>query len=172
MAKLPKHTAKKVTNLILLALEKSVDGYIRFQDFIYKPGYYAYGSGWDYPLNKASLSKALKRLREGGYIDFIEEDEVVLKLTDKGKQKAVIAQLQSPEEDWDGKWRVVIFDVPESRRNARDLLRHNLKVWGFTQWQQSVWVTKKSCTEALRKYIVSIGIEDWVMVLESDNVGR
>ena len=152
-------------------MEKSVDGAVRLLDFMYKPGYYAYGSGGDYPLNKASLAKALKRLREGGFVDFIEEDEVVLKLTDKGRKRAVIADLQNTEGAWDGKWRVVVFDVPETRRLARDLLRRNLKVWGFTQWQKSVWVTKKNCTKSLRQYVANIGIEDWVMIIESGNVG-
>jgi len=66
----------------------------------------------------------------------------------------------------------VIFDIPEKKRAARDLLRHNLKSWGFTQWQQSVWVTKKNCTKSLRKYVSNMGIEDWVMIIESDNIDR
>src|SRR3989344_7614969 len=171
MVKLPENRSKKVTNLILLALEKSIDGGIRLTDFLYNPGYYAYGSGWDYPLKKASLAKALQRLRKGGFVDLIEE-ELILRLTDKGRKKAVIAELQSPGEKWDGKWRVVIFDIPEKRRAARDLLRHNLKSWGFTPWQQSVWVTKKNCTCSLRKYVSNMGIEDWVMIIESDNIDR
>lgn len=170
--KLPGNKSRKVTNLILLALEKAVDGYVRLEDFMYNPGYYAYGDGWEYPLNKASLAKALQRLRTGGFIELIGDEEFILRLTDKGKEKAILAQLQSSDEKWDGKWRVVIFDIPEKRRTVRDLLRHNLKNWGFTPWQQSVWVTRRNCTNALRKYIKQIGIEDWVMVLETDNIGR
>lgn len=172
MIKLPESRGKKVTNLILLALEKSIDGLIRLEDFLQNPGYYAYGSGVDYPLNKASLAKALQRLRKGGFVDLIEEGQLVLRLTDKGRGKAVVAELQSLEGKWDGKWRIVIFDIPERKRAVRDLLRYNLKGWGFVPWQQSVWVTKKNCTESLRKYVSNIGIEDWVMVIESDNIGR
>lgn len=172
MAKLPDNKSKKVTNLILLALEKAIDGYVRMDDFINNPKFYAYGDGWEYPLKKASLAKALQRLREGGFVELVEDKELILRLTNRGKEKAVLAELQSSDGKWDGKWRVVIFDVPEKRRSARDLLRHNLKNWGFTPWQQSVWVTKKNCTKVLREYIMRIGIEDWVMVLETDNIGR
>lgn len=171
-AKLPVSKKRRVTNLILLALEKAVDGYVRFEDFANNTGFYALGNGWDYPLNKASLAKALQRLRTGGFVELIEDKELILRLTDKGKEKAVLAELQSSDGKWDGKWRVVIFDIPEKKRAARDLLRYNLKSWGFTPWQQSVWVTKKNCTKALRKYINQIGIEDWVMILETDNIGR
>ena len=172
MSKLPKTKKSRITNLILLALEKSVDGYIRLDDFLYNPGYYAYGGGWSYPLNKSSLAKALKRLREAGVVELIEDDELILRLTDKGREKAILAQLQTSVGKWDGKYRIIIFDVPEKRRAVRDLLRYNLKSWGFTQWQQSVWVTKKDCTKVFREYIRKIGIEDWVLVLESDNIGR
>ncbi|QQG43127.1 MAG: CRISPR-associated endonuclease Cas2 [Candidatus Daviesbacteria bacterium] len=172
MGKLPDSKKKKVTNFILLALEKSIDGYVRYDDLIHKPKYYAWGSSWDYPLKKVSLAKALQRLRKGGFIELIDDKELMLRLTDKGKEKAILAQLQYSEKKWDGKYRIVIFDIPEKRRAARDLLRHNLKSWGFTPWQQSVWVTKKNCTKLLRKYIENIGIEDWVLVIESDNIGR
>lgn len=172
MVKLPESKKRKVTNVILLALEKAVDGYIRFDDFVNNPHYYAHGMGWNYPLNKASLSKALQRLREGGFVELLRDEDLTLRLTDKGREKAVLAQLQNSGGKWDGKWRIVIFDIPEKRRAARDLLRYNLKHWGFTPWQQSVWVTKKDCTKPLREYIKNVGIEDWVMVIESDNIGR
>ena len=169
MAKLPETKGKKVTNFILLALEKAVDGYVRFEDFTYHHYQYIYGIQ---ELKKASLSKALQRLRQGGIIELIDDEQLIYRLTDKGREKAILAELQSSDGSWDGKWRIVIFDIPEKRRAVRDLLRHNLKSWGFIPWQQSVWVTKKNCTQALRRYISNIGIEDWVMVLETDNIGR
>lgn len=172
MAKLPDSKKRKVTNLILLVLEKAVDGYVRFEDFVNNTGFYALGNGWEYPLNKASLAKALQRLRTGGFVELLEDKELILRLTDKGKEKAILAKLQNPGSKWDGKWRIVIFDIPEKRRAARDLLRYNLKSWGFTPWQRSVWVSKGNCTSLLRDYIQKVGIEDWVLVIESDNIGR
>lgn len=162
-------TKKSLTSFILLVLEKSIDGYVRFEDFAYHHYRYHYGAP---ELKKASLAQALKRLRERGLIDFVSDDQLAFRLTDKGKQKAVWESVFMEDKKWDGKWRLVIFDIPEKRRQARNLLRASLKNWGFKHWQQSVWATKKNCTEALRKFIKDVGIEDWVMVVESDNVGR
>lgn len=161
---------RSLSSLILLALEKSVDGFLRFDDLINNPGYYAYHGGWDYPLKKSSFSLALKRLRENGLVDFIDDTQLTLRLTDKGKEKALLSKLLVDEDKWDGKWRIVIFDIPEKRRAARDVLRQKLKSWGFTPWQQSVWVTKKNCTKTLRWFVKKVGIKDWVRVIESDNV--
>lgn len=163
---------RKITDQVLLALEKSVDGYMRFEDFANNPNFYAYGEGWEYPLKKSSLSQALKRLREGGLIELMGNEKLAYKLTDKGREKAVLASLKFGDGEWDGKWRLVMFDVPERRRQARDLLRSKLKQWGFSYFQQSVWGTKKNCTKPLRDFVKSVGIEDWVMVVESDDIGR
>ena len=160
---------KSLTNFILFVLEKSVDGYCRFENFTYHTYRYQFGG---YPeLKKSALAIALKRLRETGLVELISDEELVFRLTDRGREKAILASLQIEDEKWDGRYRVVIFDIPEKRRTTRDLFRSNLKSWGFTPWQKSVWVTKKSCTKPLRHYVKILGLEDWVMVLESDNIG-
>lgn len=156
-------------NRLLISLEKAVDTTVRLNDFINNPGYYAYGSGWDYPLDKSLLSKTLKRLRENGLVDFLDDSKLAVKLTDKGREKAILAKMLMEDDKWDGRWRIVIFDIPEKRRIARDLLRIKLKGWGFTAWQKSVWIAKKNCTKPLRDYIKKIGIKEWVSVIESDN---
>lgn len=159
---------KSLGNLILLILEKTVDGTVGFNDFLNHPG--PNGMGWDYPVGKPLLSKTLKRLRENGLIDFIDDKTLTMRLTDQGREKALLAKMLLEDEKWDGKWRIVFFDIPEKRRLARDLLRLKLKAWGFVLWQKSVWVTKKNCTKLLRDFIKQVGIKDWVMVIESDNV--
>lgn len=83
-----------MSKFILLMLEKSLDGYIRMEDFLYNPGYYAYGSGWEYPLKKTTLAKAIKRLRENGLIDFVDDQTLILRLTDSGKDQAWICGLK------------------------------------------------------------------------------
>jgi phenylacetic acid degradation operon negative regulatory protein len=91
-------------------------------------------------------------------------------LTNLGKEKVLFSVLKEEGQIWDKKWRLVIFDIPEKRRIVRDVLRYQLKQFGFVPLQQSVWVTKRNCTDVLRNYIHKIGIKDWVTVVESDNV--
>jgi phenylacetic acid degradation operon negative regulatory protein len=42
---------------------------------------------------------------------------------------------------WDGRWRLVLFDVPENCRQTRDKLRVHLRHRGFGCLQNSVWIT-------------------------------
>lgn len=48
---------------------------------------------------------------------------------------------------WDGKWRVVIFDIREKRRRARSQLRILLSNAGFLRLQDSVWIYPYPCDE-------------------------
>lgn len=150
-------------------LEKTVDGYCRFEDFTYHHYRYQYGYK---ELKKSDLAQALKRLREGGFVEEEkDEGEIIFKLTQKGKDKAILL-MDEKDDKWDGRWRLVIFDIPEKRRAVRILLRRKLLYWGFRKWQKSVWASKKNCTKQLRDFIKGVGIEDWVLVIESDNVGK
>lgn len=159
---------KSLTGLVLLVLEKSVDGYVRFEDFTVHHYRYKYGVP---NLKKTALALVLKRLREQGLVELISDQELVYRLTDSGKDKVLWMKMMLEDELWDGKWRVVVWDIPEKRRAARDLLRYKLKWLGFKQLQKSVWITKKNCTLILRNYVKQLGITDWVIVMESDNVG-
>lgn len=170
MARIPSKR-KFLTDLVLVTLEKTVDGYLRLEDFLYNPGCYAYGMGWSYPLKKASLAQALRRLREQGFVELVEDKDFILRLTDSGRDRALWKEMMVGESKWDGRWRIVVWDIPERRRVTRDLLRYKLKQLGFTQWQKSMWASKVNCTKLLRDYIKKMGIGDWVMVIESDNVG-
>ncbi len=50
---------------------------------------------------------------------------------------------------WDGKWRLVAFDVWEKRRALRNVLRDTLKRIGFLKIQHSLWVYPYDCEEAI-----------------------
>jgi phenylacetic acid degradation operon negative regulatory protein len=159
-----------LSEILLTVLEKTIDGTVRFNDFINNPGLYAYHGGWEYPLDKSALSKAIVRLKEKGFIETnIDEKGLIFKLTDEGKQMLFLTEAEGKE--WDGKYRIVIFDIPEQKKLVRNLFRRNLKKWGFKPLQKSVWISKKHITEKLLDYVKYLKLEDWVMVIESDKVG-
>jgi DNA-binding transcriptional regulator PaaX len=154
--------------LILLALEKSVDGYVRLEDFLYNTHIYA--KGYDRPLKKASFAQALRRLRNKGFVEYINESDIVIKLTDEGRILALWEKVSQLENVWDGKWRIVAFDIPQTHNLTRDLFRKRLKDLNFKMLQKSIWISKSDCTDILRNYVKDLGISKWVSVLEAENV--
>jgi len=98
------------------------------------------------------IAQAVVRLEERGLL-LRESDEkgFRMRLTDKGSRLAEsleskMAVSRKPLR-WDGKWRVVIFDVWERRRRVRNQLRRLLKRIGFVKVQNSVWVYPYDCEE-------------------------
>ncbi|HEY4501372.1 MAG TPA: hypothetical protein VJI70_03915 [Candidatus Paceibacterota bacterium] len=77
-----------------------------------------------------------------------------IELTEKGKRLAEELALRDelrPEKQkkWDYKWRIIMFDVWERRRNVRDELRHILKEFGFVKVQDSAWAYPYPCEKLL-----------------------
>lgn len=48
---------------------------------------------------------------------------------------------------WDGKWRIIMFDIREKRRKVRSQLRLLLVSAGFSRLQDSIWVYPYPCDE-------------------------
>ncbi len=154
-----------LSDCLLKSLEKTVDGLVLLEDMTYHS--YKFTRGLVPGPNKSTLSEAIRRLREKGYIEKEVNDErrVVLRLTSLGQDYL----RGSKEEVWDGKYRIVIWDIPESKRTVRNLFRRRLKDWGFRIWQRSVWVSQRNITSRLRELVTELNLDKWVTVFESDD---
>ena len=95
----------------------------------------------------------------------IEKNEDGFLITPKGLKKARIVTLQTKEVvkgKWDGKWRIVIFDIPEDNRKARNILRAILKRNGYIRLQNSVFVSPYGDFEFLNLFRHEYKIEKYV----------
>lgn len=96
----------------------------------------------------ARIAHARSALRHRG---LIQEIDGRWQLTDKGRihiERILMREYQIPEPvRWDGKWRVLIFDISEPRRRVRSRLRALLSGAGFIRLQDSVWVHPYPCDE-------------------------
>jgi DNA-binding transcriptional regulator PaaX len=101
---------------------------IKIYSFIKK--YYAYE-----PYRK--MYTQIYQLEKRGYLEkYRLRDVEYLRLSGKGS-----ASLLGVERVRDGKWKMIIFDIPEQQREIRDYLRTKLKQIGFRKWQNSIWIT-------------------------------
>ena len=93
-----------------------------------------------------AISRSIKGLREAGVIEEAHSgQEVYARLTREGKKKAHSIALEHEHTlastVWDGKWRIVLLDLPENRKDERDAPRYLLKKAGFVCVKNSVWVS-------------------------------
>lgn len=102
---------------------------------------------------------ALGRLEGLGYITRKIEDDGsrTFLLTDEGDTllATLLDFIQQSNDTWDGKWRVILFDVPESKRTVRQMLRIKLMDLGARMLQSSVWISPSQETIEKFKSIVA-----------------
>lgn len=67
--------------------------------------------------------------------------------------------------EWDGRWRIVLFDVPMAQNTHRERLRRYLRDKGYGCLQNSVWITPDS-NEAERHVLAGgkINVESLIML--------
>ncbi len=124
---------------------------------------------------KYYLNRVVERLKQQGLIVFEKngKGQNCARLTSKGKQLLKKYELKDLEikkpRRWDGKYRVIIFDIKEGKRQTRDELRIWLNHLGFIRLQNSVWVFPYECQEVivLLKSHFHIGKEVLYLTVES-----
>lgn len=114
----------------------------------------------------------LDRIKTGEIEKRVKGDDVYLRLTSAGKNKIVrdFPMLNFQNKKWDGKWRVVVFDIKEMNRYLRDRLRDKLKELGFGMLQESVWITPHDIGKDMREFLEERKLGATVFVLEVENV--
>lgn len=110
--------------------------------------------------NPFFLRRTIHRLHKQKLVTITEQGgESVVELTQNGKRRILRYALEELTIEkpviWDGKWRLVIYDVSEKKRVLRDVFRQAVRSLGFYQLQESVWLCPYPCEEQitfLREY--------------------
>ena len=97
-------------------------------------------------------------------------------LTPAGKHLAqtirarVLSSIAVPHESWDGKWRIVCFDIPEIRRDQRDFWRAFLKHSCFKKYQDSVWVSPYNVLNEVVLAAKEAGLSKYLRTIIATNI--
>lgn len=123
--------------------------------------------------DRADFSRKIYRLQRRGIIRKFTEGKIqYLEITAKGLQHIQKLTLESKgvkhQQKWDGKWRVVISDIPEKDRAIRDFLRIHLYKLGFRQIQKSVFIFPFECSEEINYLCETSGGRQYVKYLIAD----
>ncbi len=101
-------------------------------------------------INKQTLERSVHALYRSKLVvkKNNRDHSGALTLSKEGKKLALIYKLDEVKiksHAWDGKWRLVIFDVPEKLKKVREALRYHLKRLGFKELQHSVFILPFEC---------------------------
>ena len=121
---------------------------------------------------ETAVRVAVFRLQKEGMVYFEETARgKILRLSTKGEKYFDHLKVKNNlgrKHKWYRKWRVIIFDIKEHKRNVRDKFRQLIRNFGFYRLQDSVWVYPYDCEDflILAKAELKIGYEILYMIVD------
>lgn len=122
------------------------------------------------------MGKIIKRLEKQDMIAIREEgNKTVITITDKGEKRLLaydFENLTRKAKKRDGKWRLIIFDIPEGLKQNRDAFRKKLLELDCIWLQDSVFVSAFPCKEEIDFLCHYLEISDYVSMVVLDKIER
>ena len=164
-------TAQKVILLLLgglaLGLSSSPNRYKRVLKSISRD--------WK-QIERRDLYRAIRQLYESKLVDYAEHKDgtISVVLNREGKKVALKykideMKIQKPLR-WDHKWRVILFDIPQTQAKLRDALRQRLKQLGLIEFQKSVFIHPYECRNEIDFVIELYNARRFVRFIEATRI--
>lgn len=133
------------------------------------------GGGTPPKADNYALNRSLKGLREAGLVESVSSGQNdYARLTREGKRKAHSLKLEGGttlvNPSWDGKWRVVLLDLPESRKSERESLRYLLKKAGFVLLKNSAWISPYPFEHLFGNIKKDLGLKSEMMIIITESL--
>src|SRR3989339_2001216 len=129
-------------------------------------------SAWK-EIDKNRLYRAVREFYNERLVDCKEDKDGFVKivLTKEGEKKALKFKIDEMEikkpAKWNGEWRVVVFDIPDRFKKAREALRIKLKELGFLELQKSVFILPYECEDEINFIVEVFLIRPFVRIVRA-----
>lgn len=158
-------SARRNAEVIFFAIGVLID---KGRDFFRKEDLY------QSELRPHEIHRTLKRFQKSGYL--VAGKPGALKLSVKGKARMkhyALEDIQAPPRPkrWDGKWRLIMFDIPERNSWARNLLRNKIREWNFAHIQRSIFITPFDCEKEISQVLERLELQDAVLLMTVEHAG-
>src|SRR3989344_922295 len=125
----------------------------------------------DKMFGRGSYTVGLWRLLQTQRIEkVVEKGRVKIRITPKGlkflSQHLDLSKFSRKK--WDGKWRMVVFDVSEKDKKSRNKLRQEIRDLGFGMLQESVWICPFPLEDKLKEYFSTWKLRGEILVSKSE----
>ncbi|QQR50151.1 hypothetical protein IPF86_03675 [Candidatus Nomurabacteria bacterium] len=122
-----------------------------------------------------AITRSLKGLQEAGFVDHISSGQNdYARLTKSGRVKANSYKLEAKSSlvnpTWDNKWRIILLDLPESRKSEREALRYLLKKAGFVMLKNSAWISPYPFEHLFTNIKKDLGLSTEMMIILTESL--
>ncbi len=100
---------------------------------------------------------------------------IQIEITEKGKKRILeydFEKITLSSRKRDGKWRLVIFDIPENKKANRDVFRRKLLQLGMIRVQDSIFASAFPCKKEIDFLCHFLNISDFVTLVSLNQIER
>ena len=118
-----------------------------------------------YSVNYDVIKRGIAEARRRGYVKHAKKRNIVPLITKSGEKRlSQIVPFYKKKRSWDGRLRLVTYDVPEAKKNDRKILYRFLKQIGCARLQDSLWMTPYNPKEILSSFVKEHALGGMIIV--------
>ncbi|MFB4158244.1 phenylacetic acid degradation operon negative regulatory protein PaaX [Geomicrobium sp. JSM 1781026] len=123
--------------------------------------------------NAQAVRAAISRMQKQGWVQAEKRgNRSFYSLTTQGQKRMREAGkriFNDVEKEWDGRWRMLIYSIPEDQRKLRDELRKELGWSGFGSLTHSCWLTPHRLEDQVQQLSKRYGIAEYIHFFTGDH---
>lgn len=109
----------------------------------------------------------LLKVRHNGLKSYYSLTEEGRSLVEEGERRI----FQRKAGNWDGYWSVVVYYIPEERRETRDALRQELTWMGYGPLSTATWISPHNLTKEVEALTKKLKIKEYLQVFQAKHLG-
>ncbi|MBI5798770.1 MAG: hypothetical protein HZB10_02465 [Candidatus Yonathbacteria bacterium] len=121
------------------------------------------------------VDRVLRNLHKNKLVNIYTKDgNEVVEITKAGKKKVLEFNLDemklSVPKKWDGYWRIVMFDIPQPKKRARDAVSRKIRELGLYPIQKSVFVSPYICKNEIDFIGEFFDVRDHIIYIKAKEI--
>lgn len=125
--------------------------------------------------NEQAVRAAVSRMSKQGWIQSERRgNRSYYSLTKQGTVRMKEASRRiynEPKSEWDGNWWMLVYTIPEKKRNLRDSLRKELEWSGFAPLSNSCWITPNNLQEEVFLLADKYNVGNYISFFKASYLG-
>ncbi|MFT9849762.1 phenylacetic acid degradation operon negative regulatory protein PaaX [Aneurinibacillus sp. REN35] len=129
----------------------------------------------EFGLTEQAIRAAISRMMKQGWLESRKiGNRSYYKMSTRGKKRldeAAKRIYKEVSDEWDGKWRIVCYNIPEEKRGLRDKLRKELSWMGFGMLANSTWISPHNLINRVKDISELYDINEHIEFFDCDHFG-
>lgn len=126
-------------------------------------------------FHRKTLLYAIRALYRDGLITIAETPEGITQVaaTEAGKKEAKAKTfLGEKPKEWDKKWRLIFFEIPEEKKKLRDVFRYRLQKMGATEFQRSAFIFPYPCSREVAALAEKLSLKEHIVLVTAETLSN